>query len=119
MLPNAHHLMGGLVCNVDTATELPGLFVAGDDLSGIHGANRLGGNGVANPTVFGGIAGDVMPAWLAKNRLARAPDEDGLQAEAERAQHPLPAEIRGPQLYEGTWPQRCAVSARLTTRRRR
>jgi succinate dehydrogenase/fumarate reductase flavoprotein subunit len=84
--------------------ELPGPFAAGDDPSGMHGANRLGGNGVANSTVFGGAAGDVMPAWPAKNGLLRAPNEDGLQAEAERAQHPLPAETRGPQLYEGRRP---------------
>ena len=49
------------MCGADTSTEWPGLFVAGEDASGMHGANRLGGNGVANSTVFGGIAGDVMP----------------------------------------------------------
>jgi succinate dehydrogenase flavoprotein subunit len=87
VVPTAHYLMGGLVCNPDTSTELPGLFVAGEDASGMHGANRLGGNGVANSTVFGGIAGDVMPAWLARNGLHRAPDEDILQAEAARALH--------------------------------
>ena len=47
--------------------SVPGLFVAGEDASGMHGANRLGGNGVANSTVFGGIAGDVMPRWIAAN----------------------------------------------------
>ena len=40
----------------------PGLFAAGEDTGGVHGANRLGGNGVANSTVFGGIAGDTMGA---------------------------------------------------------
>ena len=87
VVPTAHYLMGGLVCNADTSTELPGLFVAGEDASGMHGANRLGGNGVANSTVFGGIAGDVMPASLARNRPRREPDEDMLQAEAARALH--------------------------------
>src|SRR5580704_9382790 len=89
VVPTAHYFMGGLICDVDTATELPGLFVAGEDASGMHGANRLGGNGVANSTVFGGIAGDVIPAWLAKNNLRQAPDEDVLQAEAARALHPF------------------------------
>jgi fumarate reductase flavoprotein subunit len=89
VVPTAHYLMGGLVCNPDTSTELPGLFVAGEDASGMHGANRLGGNGVANSTVFGAIAGDVMPAWLARNGPKRAPDEDALQAEAARALHPF------------------------------
>ena len=55
------------MCGVDTSTELPGLFVAGEDASGMHGANRLGGNGVANSTVFGGIAGETMAAWVAAN----------------------------------------------------
>jgi len=89
VVPTAHYFMGGLMCNPDTSTGLPGLFVAGEDASGMHGANRLGGNGVANSTVFGGIAGDVIPAWLAKNNLRRAPDEDVLHTEAARAQHPF------------------------------
>src|SRR5271166_216784 len=42
VVPTAHYFMGGLVCGVDTSTELPGLFVAGEDASGMHGANRLG-----------------------------------------------------------------------------
>jgi succinate dehydrogenase/fumarate reductase flavoprotein subunit len=41
-----------------------GLFAAGEDAGGVHGANRLGGNGVAESTVFGGIAGDVMADWV-------------------------------------------------------
>jgi len=89
VVPTAHYFMGGVICRPDTATEWPGLFVAGEDASGMHGANRLGGNGVANSTVFGGIAGDVMPRWIAGNPAHRAPDEDRLQAEAARALHPF------------------------------
>ena len=85
VVPTAHYFMGGVVCNADTSTELPGLFVAGEDASGMHGANRLGGNGVANSTVFGGIAGDVMPGWVAASGGYRPADEDVLKAEAERA----------------------------------
>jgi fumarate reductase flavoprotein subunit len=81
--------MGGVICKTDTSTERPGLFVAGEDASGMHGANRLGGNGVANSTVFGGIAGDVMPRWIAANGGHRAPDEAVLEAEVARAQHPF------------------------------
>jgi fumarate reductase flavoprotein subunit len=108
VVPTAHYFMGGLVCNVDTSTELPGLFVAGEDASGMHGANRLGGNGVANSTVFGGIAGDVMPAWLARNGARRAPDEDVLQAEAARALHPFgrkPADLNHlrERLFDTMW----------------
>jgi fumarate reductase flavoprotein subunit len=89
VVPTAHYFMGGLVCDVDTATECLGLFVAGEDASGMHGANRLGGNGVANSTVFGGIAGDVMPRWIAKNPGHRAPDPDLLDFEVARAEHPF------------------------------
>lgn len=89
VVPTAHYLMGGLICRPDTSTELPGLFVAGEDASGMHGANRLGGNGVANSTVFGGIAGDVMADWTGANGGLRAPDEALLDAEATRALHPF------------------------------
>jgi fumarate reductase flavoprotein subunit len=89
VVPTAHYFMGGLVCAVDTSTELPGLFVAGEDASGMHGANRLGGNGVANSTVFGGIAGETMTAWVAANSGHRAPDEELIKAEMARALHPF------------------------------
>src|SRR6476620_158234 len=89
VVPTAHYFMGGVVCTVDTATELPGLFVAGEDAGGAHGANRLGGNGAANSTVFGGIAGETMAAWLARNPGARAPDEEAIAAEMARAQAPF------------------------------
>jgi fumarate reductase flavoprotein subunit len=89
VVPTAHYFMGGLVCDVDTATECFGLFVAGEDASGMHGANRLGGNGVANSTVFGGIAGDVMPQWIARNPGHRTPDANVLDFELTRAQQPF------------------------------
>jgi len=89
VVPTAHYFMGGLVCNVDTSTELPGLFVAGEDAGGAHGANRLGGNGVANSTVFGGIAGETMAAWIAANPGHRAPHEQAIGTEMARAQGPF------------------------------
>jgi len=88
VVPTAHYFMGGLVCDTDTRTELPGLYVAGEDAGGAHGANRLGGNGVANSTVFGGIAGEVMADW-ARNEGLREPDEALLDAEVARANHPF------------------------------
>jgi fumarate reductase flavoprotein subunit len=89
VVPTAHYFMGGVMCRVDTSTELSGLFVAGEDASGMHGANRLGGNGVANSTVFGGIAGETMANWVVENGLHRAPDEEAITAEMARAQHPF------------------------------
>jgi fumarate reductase flavoprotein subunit len=87
VVPTAHYFMGGVICNADTSTDLPGLYVAGEDASGMHGANRLGGNGVANSTVFGGIAGDVMPRRIAAEPDWRPPDEALMEAEMARALH--------------------------------
>ncbi len=89
VVPTAHYLMGGLECDVDTRTVLPGLYVAGEDAGGMHGANRLGGNGVANSTVFGGISGDVMAADVAKDRTQTDPDLDQVSAEIDRATRPF------------------------------
>ncbi|MCC6777306.1 MAG: FAD-binding protein [Hyphomicrobiales bacterium] len=93
VVPTAHYFMGGVMCEPDTSTEWPGLFVAGEDASGMHGANRLGGNGVANSTVFGGIAGDVMPGWIKANPGHRPPDEDVVAAEMARALQPFGAPL--------------------------
>jgi len=89
VVPTAHYMMGGLACAADTSTELPGLFVAGEDAGGAHGANRLGGNGVANSTVFGGIAGETMAAALADPCPLSTPDEGVIAAEVARAELPF------------------------------
>src|SRR6266480_4718788 len=89
VVPTAHYFMGGLVCRAETSTDWPGPFVAGEDGSGMHGANRLGGNGVANSTVFGGIAGDEMPRFIGADPGHREPDEHVLDAELQRALLPF------------------------------
>jgi succinate dehydrogenase/fumarate reductase flavoprotein subunit len=63
--PTAHFNMGGVRINRDGVTNLEGLFAAGEDASGVHGANRLGGNGVAESTVFGGRVGEFVAGWVA------------------------------------------------------
>jgi succinate dehydrogenase/fumarate reductase flavoprotein subunit len=63
--PTAHYMMGGVKIDTTCRSNLEGLFVAGEDSCGVHGANRLGGNGVACSTVFGGVAGDHMAAYIA------------------------------------------------------
>jgi fumarate reductase flavoprotein subunit len=75
VVPTAHYMMGGVVFKADCSTSLTGLFAAGEDTGGVHGANRLGGNGVANSTVFGGIAGDSMADWVQRHGRWREPDE--------------------------------------------
>jgi fumarate reductase flavoprotein subunit len=62
--PTAHFLMGGVVIDSGCRTAIEGLFAAGEDTGGVHGANRLGGNGVAESTVFGGLAGDAIAAFV-------------------------------------------------------
>ncbi len=74
VVPTAHYMMGGVVFEPDCRTELAGLFAAGEDTGGVHGANRLGGNGVANSTVFGGIAGDAMADWVPSEGVLAEPD---------------------------------------------
>jgi fumarate reductase flavoprotein subunit len=80
VVPTAHYMMGGLVFRPDGSTALPGLFAAGEDTGGVHGANRLGGNGVANSTVFGGIAGDTMAQWVPREGAMVEPDGAALDA---------------------------------------
>ena len=89
VVPTAHYMMGGVLFNGDCSTSLPGLFAAGEDTGGVHGANRLGGNGVANSTVFGAIAGDAMAAWVRAEGTRRAPDEDALQRAVADAEQPF------------------------------
>ena len=108
VVPTAHYMMGGLQFNPDCSTELHGLFAAGEDTGGVHGANRLGGNGVANSTVFGGIAGDTMAAWVRDNTEFRAPDEEALlncvaALEAPLGLPPGPLEPVREGLYECMW----------------
>ena len=65
-----HHTMGGLTINSNTevlagdGTVIKGLYAAGEVTGGVHGANRLGGNAVADFTVFGRIAGEQASAYV-------------------------------------------------------
>src|SRR2546429_3824066 len=90
-------MWGGLI---DTAcrTAIEGLFAAGEDTGGVHGANRLGGNGVAESTVFGGIAGDVM-AEAAPGRPLPRITSASLEAAVRRLTAPLARAATG-DLYD-------------------
>ena len=65
-----HHTMGGVMISPEAevlmadCTVIPGLFAAGEVTGGVHGANRLGGNAVADFTVFGRIAGASAVAFV-------------------------------------------------------
>ena len=108
VVPTAHYMMGGVEFRGDCSTELAGLFVAGEDSGGVHGANRLGGNGVANSTVFGAVAGDAMAGWV-RERDFTPPDEHAIDAAVAACEAPFGRpvspnlnEIRE-RLYEVMW----------------
>ena len=95
VVPTAHYMMGGVIFDADCGTELPGLFAAGEDTGGVHGANRLGGNGVANSTVFGGVAGDAMAPYVARDGKFAAPDEGEIAQAMARVLAPLGRQSQG------------------------
>jgi fumarate reductase flavoprotein subunit len=108
VIPTAHYMMGGVKFSPDCTTALPRLYAAGEDTGGVHGANRLGGNGVANSTVFGGIAGDIMGARTARGGALPEPDKGAINAAYERAFAPLgrkPGDLPAirEQLYNVMW----------------
>ena len=89
VVPTAHYMMGGVEFEADCTTALPDLYAAGEDCGGVHGANRLGGNGVANSTVYGGIAGDSMARAVRSRGAWADPDETVLDAGVARAERPF------------------------------
>ena len=70
--PGIHHTMGGVVINTsaevlnEAGEVIPGLYAAGEVTGGVHGANRLGGNAVADIVVFGRIAAQSATAYIAE-----------------------------------------------------
>ncbi|TSA18237.1 MAG: FAD-binding protein [Betaproteobacteria bacterium] len=108
VVPTAHYMMGGIRFNADCSTALPGLFAAGEDTGGVHGANRLGGNGVANSTVYGGVAGEEMAAWVRAQGTLHEPDADEIAAVEAACRAPLgraAGDVEGVRqdLYELMW----------------
>ncbi|MBZ9571124.1 FAD-binding protein [Methanobrevibacter sp. TMH8] len=64
--PTAHHYMGGVRIDENCASTVSNLFAAGEVTGGVHGANRLGGNALADTQVFGRRAG-ISASKIAKN----------------------------------------------------
>jgi succinate dehydrogenase / fumarate reductase flavoprotein subunit/fumarate reductase flavoprotein subunit len=64
--PTAHFFMGGAVIDKDCHAPMEKLFVAGEDAGGVHGANRLGGNGICESCVYGRQAGKSLARYLSK-----------------------------------------------------
>jgi fumarate reductase flavoprotein subunit len=89
VVPTAHYMMGGVAFDLECRTSMPRLFAAGEDTGGVHGANRLGGNGVANSTVFGGIAGASMARAVLREGSHADPDPAAIERSLDRALSPL------------------------------
>jgi succinate dehydrogenase / fumarate reductase flavoprotein subunit len=74
--PTTHYAMGGVRVNGDTqATNVPGLFAAGECAAGLHGANRLGGNSLSDLIVFGKRAGEHAAKFAGENPAGSINDE--------------------------------------------
>ena len=67
--PTAHYGMGGVVVDDDGETDVDGLYAVGETMAGVHGANRLGGNSLAETIAFGRVTGVAV--------AERLPDEGG------------------------------------------
>ena len=81
--PAAHYYMGGVRANVRTETKVKGLYAAGEEMGGVHGANRLGGNSLASTQVFGKRAGRYA-ALYAKEATKKPIDREQILAEQKR-----------------------------------
>src|ERR1044072_9533984 len=89
VIPTAHYMMGGVMFDLDCRTSMPRLYAAGGRNRRRDGGNRLGGNGVANSSAFGGIAGASMArAVLREGRLAD-PHAAAIDQSMDRAFSPL------------------------------
>ncbi len=72
--PTAHHFMGGVKIKPDCSTNIGNLFAAGEVSGGVHGANRLGGNALADTQVFGKIAGENAAKAASKTDFSENPE---------------------------------------------
>jgi fumarate reductase flavoprotein subunit len=71
--PAVHYTMGGIATDSRTATAMPGLYACGECSSvGIHGANRLGSNSLAELCVFGRVAGEEAARYAREAPVADA-----------------------------------------------
>jgi len=96
--PMAHFLMGGISIHGDGSTHVPGLFAAGEVAGGLHGANRLGGNALAETLVFGARAGRAAALWAGKGpgkQQGGGALEEGLHSLLASLPQPRAVELRG------------------------
>ena len=74
--PSMHHMMGGVKINEWSETIVPGLYATGEVAGGVHGANRLGGNSIAEGQVFGRRAGIAATKFSKKIKYSQLPKKE-------------------------------------------
>ncbi|MBE6493523.1 MAG: fumarate reductase subunit A [Methanosphaera stadtmanae] len=84
--PTAHHMMGGIKINKNCETNIENFYAAGEATSGVHGANRLGGNALADTQVFGNAAGIQASHQVKKIELEEI-DSTEVNSEIERIEN--------------------------------
>ena len=98
--PTTHYAMGGIRVNGETqATNIPGLFAAGECAAGLHGANRLGGNSLSDLIVFGKRAGEYAAKYAKENSAGTINDaqvEAAYKEAVEPFEHPAGSGSEGP-----------------------
>jgi succinate dehydrogenase/fumarate reductase flavoprotein subunit len=108
--PSAHYMMGGAAIDQDGKASLQRLFVAGEDSGGVHGGNRLGGNGICDSCVYGRQAGKALAEFVRKEKGKTPETMPGLAERLmkrytvplDRASGPGPFELRD-RLRECNW----------------
>jgi len=106
--PTAHHFMGGIKIDENSATNIPGLYAAGECTGGVHGGNRLGGNALADTQVFGALSGENSAKYAKRtthqgiNRKEIASEFEKLEAMLNRKEGISPADARD-ELTELMW----------------
>ncbi len=90
VFPTIHYTMGGIKVDSETcASNVPGLFAAGECAGGLHGANRLGGNSLSDLLVFGRRAGEGAAEYVKSNGYSTDIAESTVEEEKKRVLAPL------------------------------
>jgi len=98
--PTTHYVMGGIEVDGDSQmSSFPGLFAAGECASGLHGANRLGGNSLSDLLVFGKRAGEHAAKFARENGEVSV-DDSAVAAAERRALEPLERDGKGENPYQ-------------------
>ena len=100
VFPTVHYTMGGIKVDPETcATNVPGLFAAGECSGGLHGANRLGGNSLSDLLVFGRRAGLGVVEYAEQSANGTEVEESDIRTEISRVLEPLEKEGEGESPY--------------------